>query len=213
MRCLRFWLRKPRPPSSYKRHQNSNLESLRNLTLVFYGFATPAVFDYISCPKISSLRFRAGRGYCKKVWISDATTYFLNQTMNISHLSFIRVILSNFTFLLLLIVQGCSASLEVRICWNSPFFGLLSINQHGYTVEDEYLIALKRFFNNAPLISDLEGTLRRCGVLNEVTIYAFSSFMFTHQQLAELRDHATEGEDMPVRVVISVSDRIETFSW
>jgi len=55
-------------------------------------------------------------------------------------------------------------------------------------------------------MSDPEGTLRRRGVLNRVMIYGYSPFMYTltHQQLAEL----TEGEDMPVRVVVLVSQHL-----
>ena len=68
-------------------------------------------------------------------------------------------------------------------------------------------------FNNAPLISDPEGTLRRRGILNGVTIRAYSSFVYTHQQVAELWDHATEGEDTTVRVVMLILDRVATFSW
>ena len=154
-------------PLNPTRCQISNLESLRNLTLGFRAFATPAVFDYISCPNLTSLRFKAERGYCDEDWRTDAISHFSNQVRNISHLSFVDVILPNFSVALRSILQSCSASLEVldiEDCFfdpsnescslilqeltiaqeelhmqDFPLFRLLSIHHAGPTVGREYL--------------------------------------------------------------------------
>ena len=236
--CGVFEFDYPNPaPSSPTGRQISKLESLRNLTLIFWEFATPAVFDYISCPNLISLRFKTERGYRDEDWRADAISHFSNQIRNISHFSFIRVVLSNFSCVLRSILQSCSASLEVLDIEHSssdssstscvrilqaftmaqmapyvlqfPLLRHLSITDAAIKISSEHLNgshkALKRLIGNTPLMSDPEGTLRRRGVLNGVIIYIHSSLMYTHQQLADLRNRATEGEDLPVRFVMLMS--------
>ena len=90
-----------------------------------------------------------------------------------------------------------------------PLLRHLSITDAAIKISSEHLNgshkALKRLIGNTPLMSDLEGTLRRRGLLNGIIIYIYSSLMYTHQQLADLRNRATEGEDLPVRFVMLMS--------
>jgi len=150
-------------PSSPTRRQISNLESLRSLTLDVWGIVTPAVFDYITCPNLTHFRFKSSRSGRKEDWNSNATSHFSNQIRNVSHLSFI---FPNFSSALRLILQSCSASLEVldldhnvwdsskKICarileeltiaqevphvLNFPLLRLLTIHTHA-SVSAEYL--------------------------------------------------------------------------